>query len=625
VSGSAPVAEQIEFRWQPDKDLSPIAASISADEARMWSARLSGLIRPATPDPSAGVPACSVAYQDFDDGRTALVWRVYDEHALQLTDGGPRQALVARALIADAELLEVDLAITLCRADATDQFLGTAPGQVPVRAPLSAVGKGALIRVADAMIDELDEVGCHEAGAEWLIAAALRDGDTPLSVLLPANELTMQLRQCPQLALLWVLWRTTARLTTPPQEGRPGRRGWSFSTYEQPLGSTDPRGLAGTVFRSYEQDQGRLPPRANRREIQVWPRSATGQTDRYDETAAVLLDAYRRLGGTELDNRLRLLAERFPYVDARLQACVQEFRGTPAYKGGADLQPGVALHMPDPAAQSADELIDGLLAESGAETMMDPASPGVARAEEPQERPSATQATARYAQPPVTGSGLQDGDETGVLPPDRAGQRSGPGLHRGKRGQPSSLSAILDRIHEGPEHDDFDLAQDLLRRVDSEAGERSKARSSMRDRNWYLPALTRRDPFAVEEQLEEIFAVTVIPDILSREVENQLMTWARVAPPPVIRALSAAAHHDDETSVALLERALRPALHRRWLAEHSIYFAPLRSDLEAPPTASRRHGPFWQIIPNGERTGVVASLLLWLCVVLIAALAWKFL
>jgi hypothetical protein len=620
------MAEQIEFRWQHEKDLSPIAASLPADVARMWSGRLSGLIRPATPDPALGVPIHSVTYQPFDDGKAALVWRIYDERALQLPDSGSRQALVARALIADTELLQPDLAITLCRSDVASQQFGTPPGQVAAGTGLPSITKDVLIRAADPMIDELDMAGAQEAGAERFIAAALRDSDTPLSVLLPGNELTMHLRECPQLVLLWALWRTTALLTTPPQGGRPGRRGWSFSTYEVPLGTTDPSGLASTVFRSYEQDQGRPPPQLNRRETQVRPRSAGGETDRYDETAAVLLDAYQRLGGTELENRLRSLAERWPHVDARLQACVQHFRETLAHLGEVDSQPRAELPRPDPAAQSADELIGGLLAESGAGTMMDPAEPGVVPAGEPLQAVPAP----RHARPvPASASSPSGHDEPPraptAPPPDWAGQGNRPGLRRPKRGQPWTLSVILDRIQEGPEHDDFDVAQDLLHRVDADAGERSKARDSMRARHWYLSSLSRRDPFAVEQQLEEIFHVTVIPDISTREVESQLTAWAKVAPPTVIRALSAAAHHDDESSVALLERALRPSLHRRWLAEHSIYFAPVRSDQEAPSAAGRRRGPFWQIIPNGERTGVAASLLFWLCIVLIAVLAWKFL
>jgi hypothetical protein len=630
MGSPAPVADQIEFRWQPDKDLSPVAASFDIEQGRAWSGRLSGLTRPATPDPAKGVPAHSVTYQCFDNGMTALVWRSYDEHALPLSDlpdSEARHALVARALIARAELLQPDLAITLCRADAADQYLGLAPGQVPVGARLPQVGTPALLKAADPLIDELDEFACREDGAEWLVAAGLRDSDTPLSVLLPGSELTMELRGCPQLVLLWALWRTTALLTMPPPGMRPGRRGWSFSTYEPPLGTIDPSVLARTVFRSYEQDQMRNPPKLHRQEAQVRPRYPEGRTDHYDETAAVLLGAYRQFGGTELEERLRRLADQYPNVDARLQACVREFGRVPGYPGEAAIQPHAGVPDPDPLAQQADEFIGGLLAEPEAETRMEPVGPGGVLDDGPSQ---AAPVPPRHARPaPAAASGLRAGDgppRTAVASsPDGAGARPGPIPRRGQRGQPWTLPVILDRINAGPEHPDFDEAQQLLIEVPSTAEERSKARNTMPGRRWYVHPLSCQDPFTVEQQLAEIFTATVIPDMHSREVPAQLAAWAKDAPAAVIKGLSIAAHHESGASVILLEQALQPELYRRWLNEHSIYFARIRSDQAAAPAAAQRHRPFWQVIPNGQRTGVIASLLAWVCLALVVALVWKFL
>jgi hypothetical protein len=57
-------------------------------------------------------------------------------------------------------------------------------------------------------------------------------------------------------------------------------------------------------------------------------------------------------------------------------------------------------------------------------------------------------------------------------------------------------------------------------------------------------------------------------------------------------------------------------LYKRWLREHSIHFA--HAAVEADPARSSKPRLLrWQIISNGPRSGVIASLLAWLCLMML--------
>jgi hypothetical protein len=624
VAAHGQKADQIEFRWQRDDDLSCIAHSLTAESARMWSVRLAGLIRPATPDPLLGVPEHSVVYQAFGDGKAALVWRLYDEHALPLHDHQARQPLVARALIGGGSLLKSGFTMALCRAEvAATSRLGPPPGQVEIGDVLPSIADAELTRVAGQVVGELDELGGQERGAERLVAAALRNRNTPLSVVLPGRELIRGLWDCPQLLMLWVLWRTTAALTAEPEASPATERDWSFSTYEPPLGITDTSGLANIVFRSQEQEQDRPPPQAARREITVRPRSDAASTDRLDEIATVLIGAYRDLGGEELRNRVGKIADRCPDVDARLDASLRELSRLKLGPVQPDARldavraaPGQRSPLP------ADEAADSFPPEPGPATSLEPPTPAKF------EPASASGPAAPMPEPPYTDLAPAEQGYTasatvndGLTGQPRERDRTGP-QHQGRRGHPWTVTTMLDRINDGPDHPDFELALEMMAKAGfSPPQERAQARNLMPGRTWYLLALRRRDPFQVEDALEAIFRVTVIPDLATAAVGIQLARWAAESPPEVIRALSAAAHHHGGNAVHLLDQVLQSALHRRWLVEHSIHLDHTSPEVGTHVQGGRRRPrPRWQIIPDGSRTGVIASLLAWLCLSLMVAL-----
>jgi hypothetical protein len=573
------LADQIEFRWQHDDDLSPVAHSLPPDQLHMWSARLSGLVRPATPKPAWGVPAHSVAYQVFDDGYAVLIWRRYDEEALVLQDSPARRPLVARALIGSRNLLKPALAMALFRAEAADSHLGPVPGQVRTGTVLPRVGSAQLTAVARPVLRELEQLSGQERGVDQLIAAALRDHGTPMSVVLPAPEMTQPLWDCPQLPMLWALWRTTRPLTAPGRQGE--RRRWSFSSYEPPLGGTDTRGLASTVFRSQEEDRDSTPPQTVRAEVTVWPRSAPGRSDRFDELAGLLLRSYRELGGDELRHRLQQIADRYPDVAARIDAAQSELASADWWRSHPDGQPPAHLDGLPPAPAPA---------EMGAAAAPPRPAPGPAP-----EPPSSTPGTATVTTP-------------------------GP-RHRDRRDKTWTLTAMLDHLHQGPGHPDFAAARDMLGQATSApVQERAKARKLMPGRGWYVPPFAQHDPFHVEDELAVLFGLTVMPDLEVPGVADQLSRWAVQSPPEVIRGLSEAAYRRGGQAPRLLSDALQPALHRRWLAEHSIYLDPEVAGLAPALRPRPAVRPRWQLVPDGRRAGVIASVLLWLCLAMLVAL-----
>lgn len=312
---------QIEFRWQPGKDFSPIASSFAdAAASQRWFARLAGLVRPATPDPARGVPSRSAAYWAFPDGTAALIWRRYEVGATALHAETSRRPLVARAVVGATELLRPDAAIALIRADPLAE-LSPLPGQVETGAELPPIPAGGLPELTRSSLRALDERSYQDLGLETLVAAALRTCGTPLSVVLPGSEMAQPAETSPQLGLLWGLWRTTAHLIAGAADAGPLLRLWSFSTYEPPLGDTGTADLAHVVFRSQEQERQ---PQTMRAEITVKPRYRAAGWDQFNAVASVLADAYRDLGGSELCRCLSWIADRHRTLPERLSAAIRQ-------------------------------------------------------------------------------------------------------------------------------------------------------------------------------------------------------------------------------------------------------------------------------------------------------------
>jgi hypothetical protein len=214
-------------------------------------------------------------------------------------------------------------------------------------------------------------------------------------------------------------------------------------------------------------------------------------------------------------------------------------------------------------------------------------------------------------------------------------------------GQPGVLD-LLDQLYDGPAGNGPARARELLldRTDPPPASERATAREEMPVRGWYVPALSRDDPWDIDPVLEAIFRLTVVPDLDSPAVTRTLAQWALSCPTEVIRALSAAAARQraDQAEQHLTEQhlaeALAPALAQRWLTDHGIHAVlaqgirigspaasgtalngPARSAGEQPHRHARADGrrARWLLVPdNHPNAGVLASMLAWMCLMLFA-------
>ncbi|HET9898780.1 MAG TPA: hypothetical protein VFQ44_27985 [Streptosporangiaceae bacterium] len=318
------ILHQIEFRWQPDKDFSAIASSFDGQELnRAWSARITGPGRPATPDPRSGVPERSVAYLNFPAGMAALVWRHYQRDARPLYRQAARQPLVARALIGESSWLTAGLAMAMCHVDYVGR-LSPPAGQVEPDARLEPIDSSGLVDALQPQARILDSLARHEQGLMSLVATALRHPGSPLSIVLPGAELAGPPESSAAVPLLWGLWRTTAPLLVPG--GLTSPRGWSFSSYEPPLGNSRTGGLPAIVFRSQEQERRDLPPLSYRAEVTVRPRDPVRDDDHAGLVAQALTAAYRAVPAGKIWRHLKRTAVRWPELSDRLKAIERDFR-----------------------------------------------------------------------------------------------------------------------------------------------------------------------------------------------------------------------------------------------------------------------------------------------------------
>jgi hypothetical protein len=189
--------------------------------------------------------------------------------------------------------------------------------------------------------------------------------------------------------------------------------------------------------------------------------------------------------------------------------------------------------------------------------------------------------------------------------------------------------SLLDQLYAGPANPEFESALRFLRtgKFPDRPADRAVARQLIAERHWYIPVLLQYDSVHVDDTLEAIFMLAVIPDLGMPEVTEELARWAgeRAAPPPVIKALNAAAQ-GWASGPELMRRALEPALGRRWLADHGIYYtrpAAHAAAASAPPSlgAHAAGGPRspWALLESRLR-GDPTTLLALFCAVLIALL-----
>lgn len=598
---------QIECRWLPRHDLSPIASSFPAgSDAVDWFARLKPAIRPKS---GADAPDETMVYLTLADGSAAVICRQWNLDAVPLQDSSVRRPIVARILIGSQQLLSPQVAMSLCLTGLRD-VAGIPPGQVGLDTHLPPVSGSRLADLADSAGHSLDEGGREQPGLGRLITAAVRDHCTPLAVQLPGHEMRER-ASSPQAFLLWGLWRTTRPLLAGISDLSADPRGWSFSTYEPPLDASDTTWLPGIVFRA--QQPRHQPAQVLRPETTVAPRDPPGLAaqDGLDALGIALARAYAALGAQELSVRLaaasaysRTLSDRLATVSHALAEFMPPARAAriaPAAREAPHTDarsPGEPALTPLPEPTTADS--------PGAPSEWTPV-PTDAAPHTPLAEPIPLAEPSRAAEP------------SRETPPERGGHARQPGP-----GEQDLVSQVLGWLGRHPDAQRFPAALRQLSAGPPPPPEaRATARDAMPGHEWYIPVLAAFDPRRVEETLVAIFRQIVIPDLGESRVRAEMGVWASEynAPTTVIRALIAAADRAGDVHSSGLEDVLKPALYRRWLTDHAVYAGPIAHGASMPRSTSAPARRFWKFFPAGERTAVAASLLAWLCLLLAMSLA----
>ena len=283
------IIHQIEYRWHERRDLSPVASTMSQASLRGWDAWIRGWVR----HPHADRLWESVCYQVQPNGRAAIAWRYEDLHAAEREDGRKGRPLVSRVLAGQANLLTPEVAIALCWTG-LPSAAGPRPGQVSAEAELTVVAAGELSAMASEQALEFDEEAARQEGLRQVLITALARPATPLAIHVRDTYIFKPPGEGVQCPLLWGLRRIVW-----PLFGTAGR-GWSFSTFEPPLGDADPTTLPDILFRQ-AQDIPPAAPARPRDEVKVRPFDKALDDGNPDaELAGWLVAEYQERGGDEL-------------------------------------------------------------------------------------------------------------------------------------------------------------------------------------------------------------------------------------------------------------------------------------------------------------------------------------
>ena len=308
VAGAQDIVDQIEYRWHDKRDFSPFASTMSAESLRGWDSRIRTWVR----HPHVDGLRESLCYQVQPNGYAALAWRYEDWPVAGRASSMRRRPLVSRVLVGQASLLTPEVAIVLCHSG-LPLMAGPRPGQVTTETELSVLKAGELSDLVTDRTDGLDEEAARQEGLLRVVAAALSDPDSPLAIYLGNSHILTPPGEGLQYPLLWGLRRSLWPLLST------AGRGWSFSTFEPPLGGMNPAALPDILFR---QAQGTRPTRAaTRREVESRPFDPSTPDDEgfHAQLAASLVAEYRKRGGDELGQLIAELcgAERSPQVRLR--------------------------------------------------------------------------------------------------------------------------------------------------------------------------------------------------------------------------------------------------------------------------------------------------------------------
>ncbi|MFI6497921.1 hypothetical protein [Nonomuraea typhae] len=316
--------DQVEFRWQPGKDFSPIASS--TDDLHVLNA-CRALTHAATLPKGAALGHRSLVYlilPDYDIA--AVIERSFDPDAFVVGDraqreSGGRHPQVARALIGTCETVGVDLALACQWRGLRALWLEPPPGQVAPGQRLKRVRADVLAELVAEYLDHADGLSEAPVGLPSLIAAALREPHRPIAAVLPASSL----RGPVQNSYLCGLRFTAGVLLSGLGNG------WmpSFSTFEPSQSDDAPGQLPHLVFRTMGV-RGGAPPMQPREENKIFlaeeAEGVLSSPDDFDMIASCLVTAYRGLGRVELAKRLDPIVAYHASLSDRLKATVAELR-----------------------------------------------------------------------------------------------------------------------------------------------------------------------------------------------------------------------------------------------------------------------------------------------------------
>lgn len=593
---------QIEYRHHQTRDLSPVASSMSSpDSLRAWDSWIRAWVR----HPHAEGLSESVCYQVLPNGQAALAWRYWDQRAAERADGTRGRPLVSRVLVGQASVLTPEVAVVLCRAGLTADSVGPMPGEVPDGAELPTVSRDALNTVTRMMTPVLDQDAAQQAGLQALVAAALADPPTPLAISVRDNLIQKPLREGVQCPLLWGLRRIAGPLLGP------AGRGWSFSTFEPPLGEMDPASLPGIVFRQ-AQEGVPAPPARWRKEVKVHPLVSDALDPGFPyggwvELAGWLVAEYQDRGGDGLEQFIAECCGSERSLPVRLERMHDELRKTKSpviisgeptgfvsLTGGwasAPEEPESAgpdpeepeRGEPDRDLAGADEGSRAVqatheLAPTRAETVISGSGDSVYH-EHQESRRGGFQSAARADEWVKSLAPSREGQTAPQLPiSGHSGQQAGAqGMaHPAERYQSPRQSVTVSHLLKQLElvGDDAGQFDSIMRgifqagRQSDDPNDRVKSWEVISNIDWYNNICKHRGFYLVE--LTEIFGIVVIPELVGPAAAEAIARWAYAAPPPMIGGLLAAARKASPEMWQDVIRILEPVLAARWVADWSI-------------------------------------------------------
>jgi hypothetical protein len=613
VTDARDVVHQIEYRWDPVKDMSPVASSMSPELTQGWDPR----IRPWVRHPNVDAPLESVCYQVLSAETAALAWRCRDRQAAEREGGAHGRPLVSRVLIGPASLLPPDLAMMLCRVG----LPRPRAGQVDVGTSLLPIGADELNALVANLGTRLDQSAAEEKGLQQVVAAALSDPDTPLAIQLRDPYIFHAPRVAPQGLLLWGLWRTV----WPLLGHSTARRGWSFSTFELPMGNQDTSTLPDIVFRLAQAASG--PPVNARHEIRVRPGDpspAAAVSPYAAELAEWLVSEYRETNGDQLGQLIAECSAGQP-SEARLEIVFDMLRAkwSPVSMSGP-----AASFVAVPAGQEPVARPGGTDAAAipehwdvhGDQEVADQQDvpqrrqkPEYWEIDQPQDAPDHQEAVQplaaaglrendvpRDAAEDVAGPSLPDSQPVGLQPSNAPADEQQEMLRAGDD-QPYSVAGLLGRLGTEPDIRVFQSILNSLLAATPSFEERVVARRQMSRSDWYIPAFERHGYKDYVPDLAGIFEVVVLPDLERPSVASVLGGWVRKGEPEVTAALLTASKTADQgrrsggETFRLMKAALGDAGLEKLLEVSSIPFDWPRQKRGTKPERHSGRGFFAKI------------------------------